>query len=98
MKAATGRAFSISAKYGKFPNLIHAYVWNISSSAEIYALNQSEAIAVADEMGYTKTESWLAGEYYANTRVGERLRALIERFRMTPELWHAKISSAMLPR
>jgi hypothetical protein len=98
MKAATGRAFSINAKYGKFPNLIHAFVWNIGSSAEIFALNQREAIAVADEMGYTKTYSWLAGDYYTSTKVGKGLLALIERFRMTPELWHAKISTAMVPR
>ncbi|HXA18285.1 MAG TPA: hypothetical protein VN380_14910 [Thermoanaerobaculia bacterium] len=64
MKAALGRAFSISRKYGKFPNLIHAYVWNVAKETEIYALNEREAVAIADHMGYTgytKTQSWLAG-------------------------------------
>lgn len=100
MKAATGRSFSISAKYARFPNLIHAYVWNITLKPEIYALTQVQAIAVAEEMRYTKTASWLDGGHYTNTKVGGAgaLFDLLQPFRMTPELWHDKIAAAMLSR
>jgi hypothetical protein len=100
MKAATGRSFSIGAKYAKFPNLIHAYVWNISMEPEVYALTQLEAVEVAEEMGYTRTRSWLDGGYYTTTKVGETgaLFDLLQRFRMTPELWRRKIGTAKPPR
>ena len=96
MKAATGRSFSISAKYGKFPNLIHAFVWNVSSpEAEIYAMTQAEAVAVATELGYTETASWLAGDYYTNTKVSGKLLDLLQPYRMTAYLWREKVESAM---
>ncbi len=60
---------------------------------EFYALTQAEGVGVAERMGYTKTESWLVGEQYANTKAAGELLELIRQFRMTPELWRHKVTA-----
>src|SRR5688500_2541417 len=57
MKACSGRAFSLDAKYAKFPNLLVAHIWHIDSPEDevTFAMNYQEALAVADIMGWTKT-------------------------------------------
>jgi len=63
MKAATRGVFSIDPKYEKFPRLILAYVWNLGDSARTtcFGLTYQQAIRAADEMGYTRTNSWQTG-------------------------------------
>lgn len=93
LKAASQRSFSIARKYNKFPNLIMAYVWDLVSDNEsaVYALTQLEAVSVADTMGYTKTDSWLKKGGYSTTRPSQKLIALLEPHRMTPEKWRYKL-------
>ena len=94
MKAATNKSFSITRKYEKFPNLIIAFVWGIGSfnDIETYGLTHPEAVAIGDEMGYTKTSSWDKPKgYYTTTRPSAKLLALLEPYRMTPEKWWEKI-------
>ena len=93
MKAASKRIFSLHKKYRKFPDLLIAYVWNLASEAEVetFAMTYGEALIIADEMGWTRTDSWRRGGY-TNTRPGARLRALLERHRMTPERWWTRIT------
>lgn len=93
MKAASQRSFSINRKYDKFPNLIHAYVWGMQDAdcLKTYALTQTEAIAVAKEMGYTETDSWTVNGTYATTKPSAKLLALLQPFEMTPEKWRAKV-------
>lgn len=93
MKAASQRSFSINRKYDKFPNLIHAYVWGMQDAdcLKTYALTQTEAVAVAEKMGYTETDSWNVNGIYATTKPGAKLLALLEPFEMTPERWRAKV-------
>ena len=88
MKAASGESFSIDRKYTMFPNLILAYVWNIHEPAKTvaFSLNYCEALAIADQMGYTRTESWQKG-FYACTSMSGKLRALLEAHRTTPSKW-----------
>jgi hypothetical protein len=95
MKASSARAFSLDAKYAKFPNLIIAHIWHIDSPEDevTYALTYSEALAVAEAMGWTVTVSWAKG-YYTNTTPGTKLRELLEPHRMTPEKWWLKIVGA----
>ena len=59
MRAASARDFSLDRKYAKITNLILAYVWGVQESkrAITYALSYPEAVAVAEAMGWTKTES-----------------------------------------
>jgi hypothetical protein len=93
MKASSHRAFSLDAKYAKFPSLILAHVWHIESPQEevTFALTYPEALSVAEAMGWTKTPSWANG-YYTNTAPGSKLRELLEPHRMTPERWWQKVT------
>ena len=93
MKAASGESFSLDRKYRVFPGLILAYVWNVVGARETvtYALTYAEALAVADEMGYTKTDSWRKGRYDC-TRVSGRLLELLETHRMTPGRWRQLVT------
>ena len=93
MKAASDRGFALDQKYAKFPNLLIAYVWYLSRAHAVatFALTYDEAFRVAEEMGYTETESWRRGTY-VNTRPGDRLQDLLEPYRMTPEKWWTRIT------
>jgi hypothetical protein len=100
MKAATGALFSLYPKYAKFPPLILAYVWNLGDSAltKCFALTYAEALGVADEMGWTKTDSWLTGGRnkhpgYSTTAHSSRLRALLTPFEMNPDRWRLKVTT-----
>jgi hypothetical protein len=92
MKAASKSSFSINSKYGVFPGLLIAYVWNVADPGKTvtYALTHDEAVAVAEKMGYTQTPSWKTGSYSC-TRIGVRLLQLLEPYRMEPEKWRTKV-------
>jgi hypothetical protein len=99
-KAATGAVFSLDPKYEKFPQLLLAYIWNLGIPAETkcFALTYTEARIVADEMGWTKTASWLTGgnsgrRGYSTTAASKRLRSLLDAHEMTFEKWWRKISN-----
>jgi hypothetical protein len=63
MKAATETVFSLYPKYAKFPRLVLAYVWDVANSSmtRCFALTYPEALHVAEEVGWTKTDSWING-------------------------------------
>jgi hypothetical protein len=99
MKAATGAVFSLDPKYAKFPRLILAYVWGLgdSSQTRCFALTYAEALGIANEMGWTRTASWLTGGRnkrpgYSTTAPSGRLRALLTAFQMNPEKWRLKVT------
>jgi len=98
MKAAWARSFAIDRKYEKFPNLIIAYVWNLSDRerAVTYALSYMEALGIADSMGWTLTASWQKGAY-ANNQPGQKLIELLEPFRMDAGSWWKRIVGADVP-
>jgi hypothetical protein len=95
MKAASGQSFSIDRKYTAFPNLILAYVWSVNDPANTvtYALTYAEALAVADAMGYTKTQSWQRG-LYSCTSISARLLQLLEPHRMNSDRWCSIVTGA----
>jgi hypothetical protein len=99
MKAASGAVFSLDPKYAKFPRLLLAYIWNLGNPAEIrcFALTYTEALRVAEKMGWTKTASWLKGgntgrRGYSTTAPSKRLRSLLVAYEMDSEKWWNKIS------
>jgi len=99
MKAATGAVFSLDPKYAKFPRLILAYVWNLGSQHDTrcFALTYAEALQVAEQMGWTKTASWLKGwskgrPGYSTTSPSARLRNLLSRYEMDAKKWWQKVS------
>ena len=88
MKASWTTAYGVDKKYQKFPNLIIAYVWNLSDAAQAvtYAMNYAEACGIAEAMGWTRTVSWERGAY-STSRPGQKLTALLEPFRMSAGAW-----------
>ena len=88
MKAAWKQAFAIDRKYEKFPGLLIAYVWNLSSQSDAvtYAMNFSQCCSIAEKMNWTQTPSWERGGY-SNSAPGKRLVDLLEPFRMVPGTW-----------
>lgn len=101
MKAATGEVFSLDPKYEKFPRLVLAYIWHLGDPirTKCFALTYAEALQVADEMGWTKTPSWLTGgrnkqRGYSTTAPSERLKSLLVPFEMTSEKWLEKMGGS----
>jgi hypothetical protein len=99
MKAATGAVFSLDPKYARFPGLILAYVWYLGDSSRTtsFALTYAEALRIAEEMGWTKTESWLQGgrnkhRGYSTTAPSKRLKELLNPYQMDGDKWWSKIS------
>jgi hypothetical protein len=93
MKASSSRAFSIDQKYARISNLILAYVWGLQdpAQAETFALTYPEAISIAEEMGWTTTESWAKGAY-STSSPSKQLCTLLQPFRMTQEGWWTKVA------
>lgn len=89
MKAASRASFSIDRKYAKISNLILAHVWHLNApeKAITYALRYPQAIAVAEKMGWTQTNSWVNGGYYSTSNPSKRLCALLEEYRMSSTSW-----------
>jgi hypothetical protein len=95
MKAATTASFSLSSKYERIAQLLLAYVWyaNDPEQACTYALRYDEAKSVADQMGWTSTESWRRG-VYSTTRPSHRLQTLLNPYRMGAGDWRRKVQDA----
>lgn len=93
MKAASAQYFGVHHKYNKFSQLIIAYVWGLGNSdaAETYAMTQSEAVAVAEQMGWTDTRSWREMDGYSTSKPSAKLLAMLEPYRMTPAKWRERV-------
>jgi hypothetical protein len=100
LKAARGEAFTIARKYAKFDALVLVYAWNVAErgSADdtdtqrgggpvFLAMTYREAVAVACDMGYTQTQSWVKDGLYSVTSVPERLRTRLEPMVVEPGGW-----------
>jgi hypothetical protein len=97
MKAAWKQAFGIDRKYEKFPDLLIAYVWNLSSQSDpfTYAMSFKQSYSIAEKMGWTQTPSWERGNYVDNTP-GKRLLELLQPFQIVPgALWNLVVHSNM---
>lgn len=65
-----------------------AHVWHLDTpdKAVTYALRYPEAIAIAEEMGWTKTDSWKGGGY-TTSNPSKKLCTLLEAHRRSPTSW-----------
>lgn len=95
MKAATTASFSLHCKYERIAQLLLVYVWyaNDPGQACAYALRYDEAKSIADQMGWTRTESWRRGGY-STTRPPRRLQTLLAPYRMGAGHWLRKVQEA----
>jgi hypothetical protein len=94
MKASTKKMFGVWRRLEKFPDLLLAYVWNLTSPSDsvCYCLTYAEAKAIADKMGWIETASWTKGGSYITNAPSARLLSLLEPFRMVHAAdWPAKI-------
>lgn len=89
LKACSDRAWNVDRKYADVPGLIIAHAWYViePSRAVVYAMSYDDAVAIAEEMRYASSRSWLDNGYYATTSPAARLVELLERHRMTPDRW-----------
>lgn len=95
MKAFSTSGFSVAAKYSRISDLIMAYVWHVNeqSPAVTYAMTYGDALAVANEMGWTETNTWKKDGVYSTTNPSERLKTHIEPFRVIPGRWRTLVVS-----
>ena len=95
-KACRHQGFSIAEKYATFPDLLLAYVWNVEAHAkqETFAMSYQEAYGVAEEMGWTTTQSWQENHIYTTTAPGAKLCGLLERYSMTCDKWWQAVTRA----
>ncbi len=96
LKAATTTCFGIDRKYQSIAGLLIVHLWHLGEPGkeQFFAMTFGECLRVAEDAGWTKTDSWNRGKYTV-TRVGQRLAQRLESFRMTtPEQWQARIATA----
>jgi hypothetical protein len=93
MKAFTTEGFTVAQKYTRIADLLLAYVWHVgdTQSAVTYALPYTEALGVADAMGWTETASWREGKVYTTTSPSKRLLGLLEPYRVGPGKWRTLV-------
>jgi len=96
MKASTTSAFSVDGKYERIANLIIAYVWNLGEpdAAITYAMTFPQAVAIANEMGWTQTASWKVGQYYTTSKPSQKLLGLLVQYRMNPGSWKTLVTGS----
>jgi hypothetical protein len=92
LKAAGDRSFSIDRRYGRFPSLLLAYVWDLNDfpSTRCYLMSHEESIAIGDVMGWTKTASWTKG-YYVSNSPSKKLLDHLSPYLATRDTWWARI-------
>jgi hypothetical protein len=97
LKAAMRRSFGLDRKYERIHNLLIVYVWHLADEEPrvTYALTYTEALEIAEHMGWTQTKSWLVDGRYVSTKPSAKLVSLLEDYKMTSEKWHRKVLRVM---
>lgn len=95
LKAFSHESFSLDKKYGRFPHLLIAYVWNARTPelSDVYALTFNDALQVMDKKGYSRTDSWTKGGRYFVRDAGVKLKEILEPYKMTTEKWRERLQS-----
>lgn len=95
MKASTQESFSLDSKYQKIPNILIAYVWNVTAAerGDIYLLTFDDAVKVMEIKGYADTDAWRKNGYYFVRNAGTELKALLRQYGMTTEQWREKLQA-----
>ena len=57
-----------------------------------------EAIGIAEELGWMRTNSWREKGRYSASNPSRDLIKLLEPYRMTPEAWWCKVVGPSIPR
>lgn len=96
LKAVNGERFMLDRKYEKFPDLLLVYVWHLKEPARTiaYALSYSQALAIAESLGWTATEAWKQHGVDNMSVPSKELVRLLEPYRATNDRWPQLIRPA----
>jgi hypothetical protein len=96
LKASSRRSFGVDRKYSRFPNLLLVHAWHVDDGQkpEFYALIYSEAVAILEQMPYSKTDAWQKRGVYSTSAPSVALCKLLAKHRMCVGDWWAKIVGA----
>lgn len=97
LKVSSKEGFTLNRKYQKIVNLLIAYVWNVGdpTHSSVYALTYQEALEILERKGHTKSASWKDHSTYHLSKIDEKLLDLLKPYKMTPEKWAQRISTAL---
>jgi hypothetical protein len=89
LKASSGSGLGIDAKYDRFPDLVHVFLWQVIDGAPspIFALRQDDIYKIATASGWLETESWRKDKRYSRRNIGKALLELMAPYRMRRERW-----------
>jgi hypothetical protein len=93
VKAYSEARFGIDRKYEKFPELRIVHLWNVQGprASQVFCTTFSQAFDIAEELGWTATQSWQNGTYSTAIKPGtagaQRVAEVLSRFEVTPGGW-----------
>ena len=93
LKIASDRDLSIYRKYEAFNDMVVVYVWRIAfdQDAEVYAVTTDEALQIAEQRGWTQTNTWKDSGRYNDTGVTGPSQEAIAPYRIHPDGWREKL-------
>jgi hypothetical protein len=97
VKASTNARFGVDRKYERFPELRLVHLWNVQdpANARIFCTTYAEAVGVADELGWTATESWNAKGYSSAvsqaSKGGQRIIDALAAYEVHSGSWHERL-------
>ena len=88
LKAASTFSFGIDRKYERIPGLVMVFVMGVREEAHtIYALTYAELLSIADDLGWTKTPSWIEGDGYSTRHPSKRLMEMLRPHVASRDTW-----------
>jgi len=93
LKVASDKDFSVYRKYEDFNEMVVVYVWRVThdDGPEIYALTTQETLDVAEERGWTDTNTWENKRQYNDTKVTGPTQEAVNPYRIEPGEWRSKL-------
>ena len=95
LKVASDRDFSVYTKYEEFSDMVVVYVWRVAydDGPEIYALTTRETLEVAEQRGWTETNTWKRDGRYNDTKVTGPTQEAVDPYRVERGEWRTKLFS-----
>lgn len=99
LKAFSKRGFGVYKKYEKFPGMLIAYLWHASEplKSELYILSYDQALVIADEFGWTRTNSWMDKGNYITSNPSAALTQALAPYQYSPGTLMSLVNSQIVP-
>lgn len=94
LKSAQAAIFGVDTKFLAFPSLILACVWGVKGAKgmQLYLMTYKQALEVAEELGWTRTNDFLAGGRYTTTDPSKRVLDALAKHQYYPGLMRKLLS------